>query len=278
MEKDLKLLSMEIRRDILKMAYMAGGSHIAPSFSCVEILVGLYFGGVLRYRPDEPDWKQRDRFILSKGHASAALYAVLSKSGYFDKSMLDTYCTNGTTLGGHPKMGDIPGVEASTGALGHGLLFGAGIALAAQKDKLDYNVYVLLGDGECQEGSIWECALFSAQAGLKNLTAIIDYNKLQAMDKLSNIVGMESMADKWKAFGWQVEEVDGHDALSLSESLKKNRGKGSAPHLIIAHTTKGKGLSFMEDKPIWHYRMPDKSEMEIALKELEFEDREWLKK
>lgn len=262
-------LAREIRRSIFKMIYQAGGGHIAPAFSTVEILTVLYFGGGLRYNPRHPRWEDRDRFILSKGHACAALYPVLAMAGYFEEELLDTFCQKGSSLGGHPDMQKIPGVEASTGALGHGLSFGIGMALAGKMNSKNYYTYVLLGDGECQEGSIWEGALFAAQQKLDNLTVIVDFNKLQAMDHLDAIIGMEPFVDKWKAFGWNVLEVDGHDIKAL-QVLFHEEPRANQPRLILAHTIKGKGVSFMESQPLWHYRMPDESELELVISELGF--------
>lgn len=266
-------LSREIRRRAFKMIYQAGGGHIAPAFSIVEILTALYFGGGLRYNSRYPRWEERDRFILSKGHACAALYPVLAMAGYFDEEWLGTFCQCGSILGGHPDMHKIPGVEASTGALGHGFSFGLGIALAGKMNNQDYYTYVLLGDGECQEGSIWEGALFAAQHKLDNLTAIIDNNMLQAMDHLDAIISMASFADKWKAFGWNVEEVDGHDIESLLVLFHEKPRTGQ-PRLILAHTIKGKGISFMESQPLWHYRMPDDKELPLVMSELGFREGE----
>lgn len=268
---NLKEIAIDIRRRIICMAYKASGSHIAPSFSIVEILTALYFGDVLRYFPHDPKDENRDRFILSKGHASAAFYAVLARAGFFSKDLLDSYCQSGTVLGGHPNMHEIPGVEASTGALGHGFSYAIGIALAGKMNKQDYRVFALLGDGECQEGSIWEAALFAAHQRLGKLTAIIDYNKIQAMDRLEKIVTMEPLADKWRAFGWDVTEVDGHDIAALVNTLQPSKELHDLPRLIIAHTIKGKGVSFMENVPIWHYRLPNQQEMEIVCRELKLD-------
>jgi len=270
----LNSISKDLRRSIFKMAYKAGGGHIAPAFSIVEILIAIYMGGFFRHNPKRPDDANRDRFILSKGHASAALFAMLAKAGYFDENLLDTFCQEGSILGGHPNMLEIPGVEASTGALGHGLGFATGIAMAGKLDKNYYQVYVLIGDGECQEGSIWEAALFAAAQKLNNLTVILDYNKLQAMDRLENIIKMEPFIDKWRAFGWDVEEVDGHDIAALIDVLKKKPAANDSPRIIIAHTIKGNGVSFMEGVPIWHFRLPDENELKVVLDELEMEMQE----
>ena len=275
MNPNIELLysrARKARQDIFKMAYKAGGGHIAPAFSAVEILISLYFGGVLDYDAQNPEMETRDRFIMSKGHASAALYAVLAQAGFLEEEELYGFCQDGTRLGGHPNMTELPGVEATTGALGHGLGFASGTAMAGKLNNQNYRVFVLLGDGECQEGSIWEAALFASSQNLNNLTVILDYNKLQAMDRLDNIIKMEPFTDKWRAFGWEAQEVDGHDISALVTAL--NSVGHSAPRIIIAHTTKGKGVSFMEGVPIWHFRLPDDKELKIVLDELEMEIQE----
>lgn len=256
----------EIRKQVFLQAYAAGGAHMGAAFSVADILGTLYFGEVLRYRPDQPKWEERDKLILSKGHAGVALYAALALAGYFDPEELKTFCQPGSRLGGHPKIGEVPGVEASTGALGHGLSFGIGIAYANKADGRKSHTYVILGDGECQEGSIWEGALSAPTLGLDNLTVIVDHNKLQAMDELETIVRMKPFADKWKAFGWNVVEIDGHDHAAIRQALLVRCE--NIPTLVIAHTVKGKGVSFMENVPIWHYRMPNEQERLLLLEEL----------
>jgi transketolase len=233
----------------------------------VEILTVLYHR-ILNVDPRNPKDPDRDRFILSKGHAGVALYSVLAQRGFIEESLLKTYGNSGTLLGGHPDMYKVPGVEASTGALGHGFPFGVGMALAGKIDGKNYRTFVLLGDGECQEGTIWEAAMFAPQQKLDNLIAIIDYNKLQALDRLENIVSLEPFTDKWRAFGWEVREVDGHDLSQLVETFASAPFVMDKPNLVVAHTVKGKGVSFMENVPIWHYRMPGDEEMKIACKEL----------
>ena len=260
-------IAKDIRKDIFRIAYRAGGGHLGAAFSITDCLSVLYFGDVLKYDAKTPDWKERDRLILSKGHASFALYATLAKAGYFPKEELLKVGKPGSKFGGHPKLHDILGVEASTGALGHGLSFGIGVAFSNKADGLNNHTYVILGDGECQEGSVWEGALSAPALKLDNLTAIIDYNKLQAMDKLENIVPMHPLGEKWKTFGWQVLEIDGHNHDEIKKALL-TRSKDK-PVLIVANTIKGKGISFMENVPIWHYRMPNKEELPIALKDLE---------
>tara|TARA_B100000315_G_scaffold258004_1_gene308737 strand:- start:1736 stop:2560 length:825 start_codon:yes stop_codon:yes gene_type:complete len=272
MKIDLNEKAKELRRIIFKTIHTGGGGHIGASLSIVEILVVLYYGGFLKVDPKNPLEPDRDRFILSKGHACVSLYAVLADIGFFDKSHLSTFGSSNTILGGHPDMNIVPGVEATTGALGHGFPFGAGIAFAGKLDKKDYKVIVIIGDGECQEGSIWEAAFFAAQHKLDNLIVVIDNNKLQAMDSLNSIVSLEPFIDKWKACNWNVAEADGHDLLKLTEVFKAAMSPKGKPNLIVANTIKGKGISFMENEPIWHYRMPDDKQMEIAYKELGIEN------
>lgn len=274
MTEELEKIARRIRINILKMAFWGGGAHIAPSYSAVEILTMLY-GNILKLNPHQPDDPERDRFILSKGHASAAIYAVLAEFGFLEESKLKQYCQPGSILGGHPEMHLVPGIEVSTGSLGHGLSLGAGMAMAAKMDKKQYRVFVLMGDGECQEGSIWESAIFCAQHQLDNLTAIIDYNKLQALDKLENIMGLDPLADKWKSFGWEVLEVEGNNINELLRTFQKVPFSPGKPGMVIAHTTKGKGLSFMENIPLWHFRLPNDQEMKIVCKELGISEEEF---
>lgn len=264
---DLQKKVKELRKVIFKTICKGGGGHIPASLSIVEILTVLYYR-VLRMDAGNPKDPARDRFILSKGHAGVALYAVLADKGFFDKKHLDTFGQRGTILGGHPDMHKVPGLEASTGALGHGFPFGVGMALAAKMDKKDYRVFVLVGDGECQEGSVWEAALFAPQHKLDNLVVIIDYNKYQALDSLERIVSLDPLVDKWQAFGWAVKEVDGHDISQLLDVFKRVPFTKDKPGLIIANTIKGKGISFMENVPIWHFRLPNTEEMKIACNEL----------
>ena len=256
----------QIRKNIFRIAYASGGGHLGGAFSMADIISVLYFGDVLNYDSSNPKWDDRDYFILSKGHASYALYSALQIAGFFDEKELWNVGKPGSKFGEHPKLGDIPGVEASTGALGHGLSFGIGIAYANKVDNKKQHVYVMLGDGECQEGSIWEGALSAPTLGLNDLTVIVDHNKLQAMDKLENIVNMKPFAEKWRAFGWHVIEIDGHNHKEIKGALLYRDEK--KPVLVIANTVKGKGVSFMENKPLWHCRMPNDEELQILLKEL----------
>jgi len=260
---DYKKISKEIRKKILKMMFNSQTSHTGSCLSCVEILTYLYFK-VLRNQLKE----NRDRFILSKGHAAAALYATLAQKGFFSAKILDGYCKDGGKLHGHPTKGSVPGIEASTGSLGHGLPIGNGIALAGKKDKKNYRVFVLMSDGECDEGSNWEAALFAAHHKLDNLTAVIDYNKLQAFGRTNEVLNLEPLADKWKAFGWQVKEVDGHNFSEIKKAFSKIPFRKGKPSLIIAHTIKGKGVSFMENKLEWHYRNLTEDEYKKAIKSL----------
>ncbi len=265
--QNLKVKAKDIRRSIFKTICNAGGGHLPTCLSMTDILTVLYYE-VLCIDPKDIRNPERDRFILSKGHGGVALYAILADKGFFDERHLATHGKKGTILGGHPDMHKVPGVEASTGALGHGLSFGVGTALAARMDANPSRTFVLIGDGECQEGSIWEAALFAAQAKLDNLTVIIDHNKLQAMDKLDKIVGLGSLSEKWAAFGWSVTEIDGHDVDQIRETFKRLPIDKDRPGCIIAHTIKGKGISFMENVPIWHYRQPKPEEMKMACEEL----------
>lgn len=264
----LQKIAKDIRKNIFKTICDGGGGHIPASLSIVEILVFLYHN-ILNIDPVNPEKEDRDRFILSKGHACVALYNILAEKGFFPKSELNKFGKKNSILGGHPDMHKIPGVEASTGSLGHGLPFGMGMALAGKLNKKDYRIFVLLGDGECQEGSIWEAAMFAPQNKLDNLVSIIDYNKIQAMDYLDKIVSVDPIANKWRAFGWEVREVDGHSFADLNKTFLHIPFVKDKPSMVIAHTTKGKGISFMENAPIWHYRFPNEEELKIACKELD---------
>ncbi len=262
----------KIRKNIFRIAYSSGGGHLAGALSMADLIAVIYFGDVLRYDALNPKWEDRDFFILSKGHASYALYSALQMAGFFTEKELWNVGRPGSSFGEHPKLNDIPGVEASTGALGHGLSFSIGIAYANKVDNKKSHVYTILGDGECQEGSIWEGALSAPTLKLDNLTVIVDHNKLQAMDKLENIVNMKPFADKWRTFGWHVVEIDGHDHKEIRNSLLLR--EEVKPVLVIANTIKGKGVSFMENKPIWHCRMPNEEELPILMKELEISKEE----
>lgn len=265
--KNFEEISLGIRRNIFKTVCSNRAGHLASSLSSVEILVALYFGDILQYNPKNPDWDDRDRFILSKGHAALALYYVLAKAGYYDKEEVSNFCMEGTIFGGLATYGKIPGVEMTSGSLGHGLSFAAGIAMASKLrcDTCPNNVYAMLGDGELQEGEVWEAAMFISHNKLTNLTIIIDNNKIQATGYGENIINLEDLNEKWRAFGFHVIEVDGHNVNQLISSLKIETDK---PKVIIANTVKGKGLSFAENKGDWHYKMPSETEVEIGLGEL----------
>jgi len=233
-----------------------------------ELLAVLY-GKVLRVNPSRPDWPERDRFILSKGHGCAALYAVLAERGFFPLDWLDTFYQNGSRLAGHITHTDVPGVEVSTGSLGNGLAIATGMALAAKRDGKTYRIFALLSDGECDEGSTWEPILFAPQHRLDNLIAIVDYNKIQSLGTVKEVMDLDPFADKWRAFGWAVREIDGHNLDQVEEALSTVPYERGRPSCVIAHTVKGKGVSFMEHQLLWHYRSPQGEEFEAALRELE---------
>jgi transketolase len=235
--------------------------------SIADLLAVLY-GTILHQKPGEPEWPNRDRFILSKGHACAALYAVLAESGFFPLEWLERFYQNGSPLAGHATHKDVPGVEVSTGSLGHGLPIAAGMALAAKRDGKSYRVFCLLSDGECDEGSTWEAALFAPHHRLDNLTAIVDYNKIQSLGSVKEILDLDPLAEKWRAFGWAAREIDGHDLTAISDALTQVPYESGRPTCIVAHTVKGKGVSFMEDKLLWHYRAPLGEDYPRALAEL----------
>ena len=253
-----------IRRDVAKMMHKSYSSHIGGCYSVTEILVTLYFE-VLNIDPKNPRKDDRDILLLSKAHSSPALYAILSKKGFFPKENLDTYYQDGGKLPGHLDKTSVPGIEFSIGALGHGFSIAIGMALANQRRSNNGKVFVLLGDGECNEGTIWEGAMLAAHLKLDNLTAIIDYNKIQSFGRTNEVINQEPIADKWKAFGWDVIEIDGHNFENIIESFQSSHKK---PKIIIAHTVKGKGISFMEDKLEWHYKSPNEYQYKQALDEL----------
>jgi transketolase len=245
--------SLALRRTVVDMLAKAGRGHLGPAMSLVEIVRVLY-DDVLRVRPDQADWPERDRFILSKGHGCLALYAVLADRGFFPKAALDTFCRIDSFLGGHPERGLIPGVEASTGALGHGLSIGVGMALAARMAGRPSRVFVAMGDGELGEGSVWEAALSAAKHGLGNLVAIVDYNKMQSYGPVPTVCGLEPLADKWRAFGFAVDEVDGHDVAALRAAFARVPFVAGRPSVVICHTVKGKGVPPAEHNADWHHR------------------------
>ena len=264
--------AQRIRQLILQTACFGGAGHIAPALSMADIIAELYFGGILKYDAQNPQWTGRDAFILSKGHACLALYAALAEAGFFQKEELRTFLHKGSRVGGHPNMHYVPGVEASTGALGHGLLFAVGIAIADKMEGKSNHTYVVIGDGECQEGSIWEGFMSAVYHKLDNLTVIIDHNKFQAMDRVETILGVHDFPSKLQAFGCAVREIDGHDHESIHKALLHR--ESGRPMVIVANTIKGKGISFMEEKPLWHCRMPNAEELDIALHDLNMKKEE----
>jgi transketolase len=270
MDVDLEYLqtkSNDIRRRVVKMVTRAGIGHLAGDLSVTDILVTLYFA-VLKLDPRDPLWPDRDRLILSKGHCSGALYSCLAMAGFFPLEELSTYMQPLSRLNGHPNKGKVPGVEASTGPLGHGLPVGVGTAIAAKLAKASWRTYVVTGDGELQEGSNWEAAMAAAHYKLDNLTVIVDRNGLQQGDRTEITMGLEPLVERWEAFGWKVLEVNGHshkDLLEVFESLPLERDR---PNCIIAHTHKGQGVSFIRDQVGWHHRVPNPEETVKALLEL----------
>jgi transketolase len=260
-------LARELRSSALRMVHRARASHIGSCLSSADLLAVLY-GEHLRVDPARPDWPDRDRFILSKGHAAAVLYAALAARGFFPREWLEAYCEAGSPLLGHVTKG-VPGVELSTGSLGHGLPVGCGMALAAKREGRSHRVVVLLSDGELDEGSNWEAALFAAQHRLDRLVAIVDANGIQSFGAVKEVLDLEPLADKWRAFRWNVLEIDGHDRAAISEALRAAALHRDGPTAIVARTVKGKGVSFMEGELVWHYRSPSDEQLQRALAEVE---------
>ncbi len=258
-------IAKSVRLSVLNMIHRTGSPHIGPCFSIVEILVALYFKA-LKASPETTDDPDRDRFILSKGHACPALYAVLSERGFMSRDDLKGFAVNGGTLEQHPAQDLDRGIEISTGSLGHGLSVAAGMALAGRLDNREYKVHVLLSDGELNEGSVWEAAMFAGHHRLDNLVALVDYNRMQALGGTGDILGLEPLGEKWRAFGWYVQEIDGHDFSQIFKALDSLSSE--KPNVLILQTVKGRGVSFMENQVLWHYRSPDDEEYEGALKEL----------
>lgn len=266
----------QLRKDIFLAAYAGGMGHLASAYSSLEIIYTLYQKEIIA--SEKANEEYHDHLVLSKGHASLALYSVLCQCGYFNKEVLYSFSQPGSVLGGEPERGKIHGIETSTGSLGHGMSIGEGLALADKLKKRNSKTYILLGDGECQEGSIWESALSCAGLQLDNVIVILDCNHIQKMGKVSEIMGNENWKERWESFGWSVDEVNGHDVDALEKCLKKETIKGT-PRIILAETVKGKGVSLMENNPAWHWRMPGKRERKIFMKELEIteEDLEYAK-
>ena len=265
-EDDLVRHAKLIRTHAVRMVYRSRASHLGSCLSVADILACLYWR-VLRIDPANPGWMERDRLILSKGHAAAILYATLAERGFFPTEELETYCQMGSRLTGHVTSG-VPGVELSSGSLGHGLPVGCGMALAAKREGLPFRTFVLLSDGELDEGSNWEAFLFAPQHGLDNLIAIVDYNKIQSFGRTKDILDLDPLADKLRAFRWGVREVDGHDYQQLIDAFDTLPFEPGKPSIIIAHTIKGKGVSFMEDLLSWHYSSPSDQQLQLALAEI----------
>jgi transketolase len=265
--QDTKALAREIRRHALRMTSTGGSSHIGSVLSMADIIAVLY-GAVLSVDPAQPAWPERDRFILSKGHAGAGVYAALALRGFFPESKLATHYQDGSHLSGHVSHKGIPGVEFSTGSLGHGLPVAGGMALAGKLDGAKHRVFCVLSDGECDEGSNWEAILFAGHHRLHNLVAVVDFNKIQSLKPVAETMALEPFADKWRAFGWNVIEVDGHDHDALVKALDVRGVPGDTPTVVLAHTVKGKGVSFMEHSVLWHYRTAKGAEFDAALDEL----------
>jgi len=263
----LKIRAKQIRRDIIEMTYAAASGHPGGSLSATEILTALYFSA-MKHDPKNPKWADRDRLILSKGHASPLLYSVLAEAGYFERSLLPTFRKLGSPLQGHPDMRKLAGVEASTGSLGQGLSIGIGHALARRLDNKSFYTYVVMSDGETNEGQTWEAAAMAAHHRVDHLIGILDYNKFQLDDSTKMICNMEPMVGKWENFGWHVQEIDGHDFEQILPALQSAQKVKNQPAIIVAHTIKGKGVSFMENNNHFHGVAPTQEEMQRALKEL----------
>ena len=266
--KELEAKAKEIRKSIIKMTGAAGSGHPGGSLSAADIVAALFFHQ-LKLDPENPDWPDRDRFVLSKGHAAPVLYGALAERGFFPKEELLTLRKLGSRLQGHPDLNLLPGVEMSTGSLGQGFSASIGMALAGKLDKKDYDVYVLLGDGECQEGIVWEAAMAAAHYKLDNLTGFLDLNGLQIDGPIEEVMNPEPLAEKWEAFGWHVLKIDGHDIRAILGALEERKTIKDQPVMIVSKTIKGKGVSFMENQVGWHGKAPNEKEVAQALKELE---------
>jgi transketolase len=262
----LRNQALHVRRNALRALHAAGSGHVGGSLSAADLLAALYFH-YLRIRPEQPDWPGRDRFLLSKGHANAALVAALALAGFFDEALLDSFNSYESPLGMHPDI-KLDGVEMCTGALGHGLPVGLGMALGAKLQGRDFRTVVMLGDGELQEGSNWEAAMLAAHLDLANLTAIVDYNKVQQSGHVLETLDLEPLAEKWRSFGWSVREIDGHEMAEIVDALDALPYAPDQPSALIAHTVKGKGLGFAEDTYLWHSNMVTDEIFEAALAEL----------
>jgi transketolase len=265
--KELEKMAVIIRCDIIDMICTAAAGHPGGSLSAADVVTALYFR-IMRLDPQNPDWPDRDRFILSKGHACPVWYAALAERGYFDKSHLKTLRQMGSILQGHPDMRKTPGIDMTAGSLGHGLSAGLGMALSGKLQKKDYHVFVIIGDGESQEGSIWEASMAAPNFKLDNLTAILDYNHLQNDYSVDDIMPIHPAVDKWQAFGWHVLDIDGHNMAQVVAALEEAKSYKGKPTMIVANTVKGKGVSYMENVCEWHGRAPCQEEADQALEEL----------
>jgi len=269
--KELEKTARQIRRDIITMIYQAGDGHPGPSLSCADLVTALYFA-VMNVEPADPHWPRRDRLILSKGHACPAVYAALARKGYFDAAELPRLRSLGSILQGHPDMLKTPGIDFSSGSLGNGISAGLGMALAARISGLDYHTYVICGDGELQEGIVWEAAMAAKRYQVGNLTVLVDYNGVQSGGRIEEISGLEPLVPKWEAFGWHCQEIDGHDFTEILTAIEEAKAVPDRPSVIAARTVKGKGVSFIENNNAWHKRVPTREEWEQAMKELGAED------
>mgnify|MGYP001255684436 CR=1 FL=1 len=266
--EELQSIAKNIRKSILKMTLYSKSSHIGAALSIVEILTLLYFH-ILKIDPKIPGKPDRDIFILSKAHGSAALYSILAEKGFFSKSLLEKYYVDEGVLPGHVDKDSVPGIEFSAGSLGHGFPVAVGMAIANNTSENKRKIYTIIGDGESNEGSVWEASMLASHLKLNNLTVVLDYNKIQSFGRTNEVINQEPIGDRWKSFGWEVLEVDGHDYGKLITAFEKKTDK---PKIIIAHTIKGKGISFMEDKLEWHYKSPDSEQYKQAIEELDREN------
>jgi transketolase len=265
--RDLEDIARLMRARIIENSHKTGTPHLGSCLSCIDILVAIYFS-VLRIDPKKPSASERDRFILSKGHSAPALFQVLARAGFYPESLLDTYGQDGGIFAEHPPTPDhLAGIEAATGSLGHGLPIGLGMAISARIQKLDFKIYALLGDGECNEGSVWEAAMMATAQQVDNLMVFVDFNKWQATGRSEEVLALAPLVDKWRAFGWDSYEIDGNDMGQIVAALTRKYVSGK-PVAVVAHTVKGKGVSFMEDDNNWHYRIPNAEEVLAAKKEL----------
>jgi transketolase len=260
-----RTLAAKVRRHVVDMTHLGNSSHVASALSCAD-MVSVLYSDILNIRPWDPTWVDRDRFLLSKGHAGASVYAALAECGFFPVQWLGDFYQDGSKMSGHLSHKGIPGVEMSTGSLGHALPVASGMAYAARLDGRTSRIYCILSDGECDEGSNWEAILFAGHHKLANLVALVDYNKIQSLTSVAETLELEPFADKWLAFSWNVIEVDGHDHDMLRKALRP--ADADRPLVVIAHTTKGKGVSFMENSVLWHYRSPQGEEYDAAIREL----------